>query len=412
MRRAALLAGALALSACAGLTPRAAPRVTTGLDALEAGGFAPLKGKRVGVITNRTGADARGTSIVDLLAAAPGVDLAAVFTPEHGLFAANEADRIGNGTVRAAGREIPLISLYGGGAAGMRPKAADLSKLDALVFDIQDAGARFYTYFATMAMSLEAAKDAGVEFVVLDRPNPVGGEIVEGPLPDEPGLVGAAPTAYLPLATRHGLTAGEAALLHNAAVKHPRLTVVPMRGWTRSMWYDQTGLPWIPPSPNMPDLASAILYSGVSNLEFSNVSVGRGTPAPLRWVGAPWLDAEGLARTLNASGLPGVRFSARTFTPTKSEYAGRACPGVLMTVTDRNAARPLRVFAHLAAALRDRHPREFDLRWSDARKLIGTAAFKELYDRGAGPGEFERLFDAGAAAFAESRRPYLLYGDR
>lgn len=410
--RALTLAAALALAACAGARPRPAPRVMSGLDVLEAEGYAPLTGKRVGVITNRTGADARGESIVDLLAAAPGVTLAAVFTPEHGLFAANEADRIGNGTVRAGGREIPLISLYGGGAAGMRPKPGDLSGLDALVFDIQDAGARFYTYFATMAMALEAAKAAGVEFVVLDRPNPVGGATVEGPLPDEPGLVGAAPTAYLPLATRHGLTAGEAARLHNAEVKHPRLTVVTMRGWTRSLWYDQTGLPWIAPSPNMPDLASAILYSGVSNLEFANLSVGRGTPAPFGWIGAPWLDAASLVQTLNDAGLPGIRFSTQTYTPSKSEYAGKICPGVRMTVTDRDAVRPLRVFAHLVTALRDRHPKEFDLRWSDSRKLIGLAAFKEMYDRGAGAAEFERRFDADAAAFEKAREPYLLYRDR
>ena len=411
--RALTLAAALALAACAGARPRPAPRarVMSGLDVLEAEGFAPLKGKRVGVITNRTGVDARGRSIVDLLASAPGVTLAAVFTPEHGLFAANEADRIGNGTVRASGREIPLISLYGGGAAGMRPKAADLSRLDALVFDIQDAGARFYTYPATMAMALEAAKGAGIEFFVLDRPNPIGGAVVEGPAVDEAGLTGSEPVAYLPVVTRHGMTVGELALLHNAEVRHPRLTVVAMRGWERSLWYDQTGLPWIAPSPNLPDLASATLYSGVSNLEFTNLSVGRGTPAPFGWIGAPWLDADALAKTLNDAGLTGVRFSTQTWTPSKSEYAGRSCPGVRMTVTDRDAARPLSVFAHLVTALRDRHPKEFDLRWSDSRKLIGLAAFKELYDRGAGAAELERRFDADAAAFKTARAPYLLYPD-
>lgn len=414
MRKALALAGVLALTACAGASRRArssAPRVMSGLDALEAEGFAPLKGKRVGVITNRTGVDARGRSVVDLLGAAPGVTLAAVFTPEHGFAAASEADRISSGTMRVAGRPVPLISLYGGGARGMRPRQEDLKGLDALVFDIQDVGARFYTYFATMSMALEEAKTAGVEFVVLDRPNPIGGTRVEGPLPDEPGLVGASEVAYLPLATRHGLTVGEAALLHNATVGHPRLTVVRMRGWKRTMWYDQTGLPWIAPSPNMPDLAAAALYPGVSNLEFTNLSVGRGTPTPFGWIGAPWLDAEAVARDMNAARLPGVEFSTETRTPSKSEYAGRAVPGLRITVTDRDALRPLRVFAHLAVALRDRNGKDFDLRWKASRKLIGLKEFKELYDRGARPEEFEALFDRDAAAFEKARAPFLLYDD-
>jgi uncharacterized protein YbbC (DUF1343 family) len=413
MRKILALAAAAAVSACAGPRPRpAAARVMSGLDVLEAEGFAPLKGLRVGVITNRTGADARGRPIADVLAAAPGLTLAAVFTPEHGFAAASESDQISSDKIRVAGREVPLYSLYAGGAAGMRPRPAQLAGLDALVFDIQDAGARFYTYPATMAMALEAAKEAGIAFFVLDRPNPIGGALVEGPLPDEVGLVGFEPTAYLPVVTRHGLTVGELALLHNAAVRHPRLTVVKMKGWKRSMWYDQTGLPWIPPSPNMPDLAAAALYPGVAGLEFTNVSVGRGTPTPFGWIGAPWLDAETLARVMNASLLEGVEFSAETRTPTKSEYAGQACPGLRITVADRDAARPLRVFARLAVALRDLHPKEFDLRWNASRKLIGRKAFKELYDRGAGAAEIESLFDSDAAAFETGRAPYLLYGDK
>ncbi len=411
MKRALLLAAACALSACSGARPRPAGRVMTGLDVLEAQGFAPLKGKRVGVITNRTGADSRGRPIVELLAGATGVTLAAVFTPEHGLYAAAESDTIGNSTIRIGGRTIPLISLYGGGAAGMRPKPADLAGLDALLFDIQDAGARFYTYPATMSMALEAAKDAGIEFLVLDRPNPIGGALVEGPLADDVGLVGYEPTAYLPVVTRHGMTVGELALLHNAAVKHPRLTVVKMRGWKRSMWYDETGLPWIPPSPNMPDLASATLYPGISNLEFTNLSVGRGTRSPFGWIGAPWLDARGLAQVMNAALLEGVEFSAETRTPSKDKYAGRSIPGLRIKVTDREAARPLRVFARLVVALRERHPKDFDLHWNASRKLIGRKEFKELYDRGADAAELERLFDQDSAEFRKTRAPYLLYGE-
>ncbi|MFI5363080.1 MAG: exo-beta-N-acetylmuramidase NamZ domain-containing protein [Elusimicrobiota bacterium] len=412
MRRALAAAFVLALAACAGAPPRPA-RVQTGLDVLEASGFARLKGKRVGVVTNRTGADANGASIVDLLAAAPGVTLAAVFTPEHGFGAASEAAKIASATIRAGGRELPLYSLYGGGAAGMRPQPDQLAGLDALVFDIQDAGARFYTYPATMAMALEAAKEAGIDFVVLDRPNPIGGELVEGPKADDVGLTGFEPTSYLPVVTRHGLTVGELALLHNATVKHPRLTVIKMRGWKRRMWYDETGLPWIAPSPNMPDLAAAGLYPGVASLEFTNLSVGRGTPTPFGWIGAPWLDdAKGLAQVLNASLLEGIEFSAETRTPTKDKYAGQSIPGIRIVVTNRATARPLRAFARLVVALRDRHPQEFDLKWNASRKLIGRKAFKELYDRGADAAEIERLFDQDAAEFEKARAPNLLYGEQ
>ena len=412
MRKALGFAGLIALAACSGV-PRGAARarVLTGLDVWEEQGFAPLNGKKVGVITNRTGVDARGRSVVELLAGAPGVTLAAVFTPEHGFGAASEAGKISSGTISAGGRDIPLYSLYAGGAAGMRPQPAQLEGLDALVFDIQDAGARFYTYPATMAMALEAAKEAGVEFVVLDRPDPIGGDVVEGPAADEAGLIGSEPVAYLPVVTRHGMTVAELALLHNSEVKHPKLTVVKMRGWRRSLWYDQTGLPWVPPSPNMPDLASAGLYPGVASLEFTNLSVGRGTPTPFGWVGAPWLDAVGLARKMTAAHLEGVSFSVETRTPSKDKYVSQAIPGVRIVVTDRAAARPLKIFARLVAALRDRHPKDFDLHWTASRKLIGSKAFKELYDRGAGAAEIEALFERDAAEFEKARAPFLLYGD-
>jgi len=411
-RRAALCAAALLLSACAGPGQRGARSpVMTGLDVLEADGFRLLRGKRVGVITNRTGVDARGRSTVDLLGAARGVTLAAVFGPEHGYSATSEADRISSDRVRVGGREVPLYSLYAGGAEGMRPLPDQLQGLDALVFDIQDVGARFYTYLATMAMSLEAAKKAGIEFIVLDRPNPIGGRIVEGALVDEPGLQGVDPTAYLSVATRHGLTAGEIALLHNAAVRHPRLTVVKMRGWKRSLWYDQTGLPWVPPSPNMPDLAAATLYPGVAGLELANLSVGRGTPTPFGWIGAPWLDAVGLTRKMNAALLDGVEFSAEMRTPDKSVYAGQACPGVRITVTNRDSLRSLKLFAHLAVALRDLHPQEFKLRWEHSRRLIARHRFLELYEGGATALEIIQLLDADAGRFARERRPYLLYDD-
>jgi len=411
MRRLALLSAAL-LAACAGAPRGARPKVLTGLDVLEAGGFRALKGKRVGVITNSTGVDQRRRSIVDLLVAAPRVKLSAVFSSEHGFSATSEGSVIVSGRLQIAGRTLPLYSLYSGGVEGMRPTAQELEGLDALVFDIQDVGVRFYTYLATMNMALEAAKKAGIDFYVLDRPNPIGGRVVEGPRVDEPGLPGRDPVAYMDVPTRHGLTAGEMALLHDAEIGHAKLHVVPMKGWTRGMWFDDTGLPWTPPSPNMPDLAAATLYPGVSSLEFTNLSVGRGTATPFGWIGAPWLDSEALLQRLNAATLEGVEFSAETRWPTKDIYANQSCPGIRIKVVDRETARPLRVFAELVTALRDLHPNEFKLRWEHTRRLVGRRRFRELYESGAPAAEFARMFDEDAARFAEWRKPYLLYPDK
>jgi uncharacterized protein YbbC (DUF1343 family) len=419
MRPAWGLAAALAAAACAAPRPApAAPAVLTGLDVLEAQGFAPLKGKRVGVITNRTGIDARGRSIVDLLAEAPGVDLVVAFAPEHGLTGAVERGlRIASATVHAGGRDIPVDSFFGGNTAKMRPRPDQLRGLDALVFDMQDVGARFYTYATTMAMALEETKKAGVEFIVLDRPNPIGGVDVQGPTPDVPGLTYKSSVSYLPVPTRHGLTMGELARLHNDFVRHPRLTVVPMRGWRRAMWFDETGLPWVAPSPNIPDLAAATLYPGLGNFDESNVSVGRGTPHPFGWIGAPWLNAEALARRLNAAGLAGVRVSVQDETPTKSVYEGKLCHGIRIEVTDRRAVRPLTVFAHVVAGLRDLHPKEFDLKWADPKRmgdmrtLLGLSAFQTLYDSGATAEALAAAVDPSPEEFAARRRPFLLYAE-
>ncbi len=407
----------LALAAAAALAACAAPRpnpvgVRTGLDVLEAEHFKPLRGLRVGVITNATGVDRAGRSVVDLLAAAPGVRLAAVFSPEHGFAAAREADSVASDRLTVAGRVIPLYSLYRGGAEGMRPTPEQLQGLDALVFDIQDVGVRFYTYAATMTMSMEAAKAAGLKFFVLDRPDPIGGDTVEGPIMDVPRLAGVDPVAYLPVSTRHGMTIGELAEFADARVGLEGLRVIKMRGWRRDLWFDQTGLPWVRPSPNMPDLAAAALYPGVGDLEFTNLSVGRGTPTPFGWIGAPWIDAQALADRLNAVPLEGVRFEPSTQTPTKDAYAGLAVPGVRLIVTDRRALRPLRVFTALVTALRDLYPDDFKLRWERSRRLIGLEEFRELYETGAASADIAARFDEDAARFREQRRPYLLYPER
>ncbi|OGS37348.1 MAG: hypothetical protein A2506_13255 [Elusimicrobia bacterium RIFOXYD12_FULL_66_9] len=403
------LAALLLLGACAAPAPKPRPsEVLTGLDVLEADAFAPLRGKKVGVISNRTGVDRKGRSIVDILAEAPGVDLLSVFSPEHGFFASSESENIGRGEVTAGGRRIPVISLYSGGIKGMRPKAEDLGRLDVLIFDIQDIGARFYTYLATMGMALEESKKAGIEFMVLDRPNPIRGDVVEGPILEDPTLRFVTPTAYFQVPVRHGLTAGEMALFHNKTVGHTRLTVVKMRGWRRDLWQDQTGLIWVPPSPNMPNVDAASLYPGIGIFEASNLSVGRGTPHPFRWIGAPWLKADELVERLEGR-LDGVRFEADDRTPTKSVFAGQPCRGVRMTVTDRDVMRPLAVFRHIALALRDIHPDNFAWRWDEAKRMVGVEEFRRLWESGAGDAAFLNLFDKGPRDFASSRKGVLLY---
>jgi uncharacterized protein YbbC (DUF1343 family) len=336
------------------------------------------------------------------------VTLAKLFSPEHGFTGMSEEHSVSSTTLLVKGREIPIISLYSGGIKGMRPQPADLKDLDALVFDIQDIGARFYTYLATMGMALEEAAKAGVPFIVLDRPNPITGRLMEGPILEDLSLRQVTPTAYFPVPVRHGLTAGETALLHNREVNHPALSVVKMLGWERSMWFDETGLAWTPPSPNMPDLGAATLYPGVACFEAANISVGRGTPYPFRWIGAPWLKSGEVLKRLKAAKPAGVSFALQAYTPTKSVFAGTRCEGIMMTITDRNKLRPLEVFALLAAALRDLNP-EFAFRWDEAKRMVGTDSFKELYESKAPAHKLIKLFDTGPKAFKSQRRAFLLY---
>ncbi|MDE2237906.1 MAG: DUF1343 domain-containing protein, partial [Elusimicrobia bacterium] len=400
MRR-RLLGPALILSAALSAAAPAAARVLTGLDVLEAGGFSQLRGKRVGLITNQTGVDGSGRSNVSLLSSAPGVTLAALFSPEHGFKGSAEAARISSGRLRLSdGRAIPLYSLYG---STLAPTARMLAGLDVLVFDIQDVGARFYTYATTMGLALHAAERAGLPFYVLDRPNPIGGRLVEGPTLDA-GLRGF--IAYDDVPVRHGLTMGELAGLQGRGLRPGILRVVAMQGWRRGMWFDQTGLPWVRPSPNMPDLASATLYPGIGCLEFSNLSVGRGTPRPFLWIGAPWLKTRALLGALGRRPLPGVRFRALDFTPSKPPYAGRHCRGLAIDILDRRLLRPLDVFAALACALRDTQPR-FKLRWPRTRYLVGSERFFALYRSGAGPRAIMAYFHARARSFQRRRRALL-----
>src|SRR5262249_3715696 len=277
-----------------------AGRVQTGLDVLEMQKFAPLKGKRIGLITNHTGVDANGKTTIDLLSRAPGVTLLALFSPEHGL-AGRLDDKVVSSKDPATG--LPIYSLYG---ETRRPTDEMLKDIDALVFDIQDAGVRFYTYTTTMGYCMEAAAKKGIAFYVLDRPNPIGGEIVEGPMLDDNKRDFV---AYFPLPVRYGLTIGELAQLYNAENHiNADLHVVQMKNWHRNYFFESTGIRWIPPSPNLRTTKGAILYPGLEILQNAGVSVGRGTEAPFEIFGAPWMNGEEVASALNAKHLQGVRF--------------------------------------------------------------------------------------------------------
>ncbi|MGE0043051.1 MAG: serine hydrolase [Vicinamibacterales bacterium] len=385
---------------------RPAPRPSTepvlaGVDVLARDGFRVLAGKRVGLLTNHTGVTASGQSTIDLLASAPEVRLVSLFSPEHGIRGEVDAD-VPSGRDERTG--LPVHSLYG---ETRRPTAGMLAGLDAVVIDLQSAGARFYTYTTTVAYVLEAAAAAGIEVVVLDRPDPIGGWQIEGPAAERAGPEEF--IAYLPgMPVRHGLTLGEFARLVNAERGiGARLSVVPMEHWRRDAWFDETGLTWIGPSPNLRTLTQAALYPGVATIEYANVSVGRGTDRPFEVVGAPWMDGRRVAAALNARGLPGVRFYPVRFRPDASRYAGEWCGGVSLIVTDRNALRPVRMGLELAAALWQVHGDTFDA--ATTARLLGSQADLDRVRAGEDPA---RVADGWAGAEARWRRvraPYLLY---
>ncbi len=379
--------------------PAAVPPVWTGVDVLREEGFRRLAGQRVGLLTNRTGRARDGVPTIDLLAEAPGVELVALFSPEHGIRGAL------NGPVpssRDARTGLPVHSLYG---ETRRPTEAMLRDIDTVVVDLQDAGARFYTYATTLAYLLEAAARHGPRVVVLDRPNPIGGIAVEGPRLDAASL---GFTGYFPAPVRHGLTLSELARLFNGEREiGAALEVVPMRGWTRAHWFDETGLAWVDPSPNLRNLHQALLYPGIGAIEGANLSVGRGTDSPFEQIGAPWIDGPALARELNRAGLRGLRVYPVAFTPDSSRFAGELCHGVFFIVTDREALRPVRVGLEVAAALHRLHGDAFEL---DAlARLFGSRAMLARIRAGAPSWEIAAGWDDGAAAWRRLSAPYLLY---
>jgi uncharacterized protein YbbC (DUF1343 family)/CubicO group peptidase (beta-lactamase class C family) len=373
------------------------PDVNDGIDHLEAERYASLRGMRVGLITNHTGIDRAWNPSIDMLRSAPGVTLVALFSPEHGIRGAAD-EKVGDSTEPVSG--LPLYSLY---ADTRKPKPAQLAGVDALVFDIQDVGTRFYTYIATMGLAMEAAAAAHVKFIVLDRVNPIGGVLVEGPLlhGDE------AFTAWHSLPIRHGMTVGELARMFNEE-RHigADLTVIPLQRWRRELWMDEAGLPWINTSPNMRSLTEAALYPGVGIIE-SAVSVGRGTETPFEVVGAPYVDGAALARELTALSLPGIRFEAEHFTPASSLFAKQSCGGVRMSITDRKTLRPVATGIAIALVLHRLYPAQFAL--DKIAPLLRDPATLEAIRADKPLTEIVAMWRDDEAAFAARRAKYLLY---
>lgn len=374
------------------------PTVLNGIDVLARRKFADLKGLRVGLITNHTGIDATRRSTIDLLAAAPEVRLKKLFSPEHGIRGELDQEKIGDGRDKKTG--LPVLSLYGERKA---PTAEQLADLDALVFDVQDIGCRFYTYIGTMRLCMEAAAKAKKAFFVLDRVNPIGGLGVEGPaVVDE-----EKPTATHAIPLRHGMTAGELAMMLNAERSLGcDLRVIPVEGWRRDLLHDHTGLPWINPSPNMRGLNAALLYPGIGLLEFS-VSVGRGTDTPFEVLGAPYVDDLRVSYELNKLGLPGVQFTPVRFTPTASVFKGEACGGVRIAITDRAMLRPVDVGVAVVCTLQRLHPQAFKL------ELVNTLLNHEASLKQIREGEsWTKVVQAWAsetAAFERRREGFLRY---
>jgi uncharacterized protein YbbC (DUF1343 family) len=425
----------LALAGCAGPEKPAAPqpaavvKVKPGVEVFLEKHLDLVKGKRVGLITNPTGTDAALRSTIDLFRAAPGIDLVALYGPEHGV----------RGNAQAGEYvpyyydekfKLPVFSLYGQSfkpdpgmiknideymrsfdtkETGKVPEAGMVKGIDVLVFDIQDVGTRVYTYIATMAYAMQAAAEAGIDFIVLDRPAPVNGVDMEGAILEYPEF--SSFVGLFPIPLRFGMTAGELAKLFNDKfLAHTaKLTVIPMEGWKRTMWFDETGLPWVIPSPNMPTLDTATVYPGLVAIEGTNMSEGRGTTRPFEQFGAPWIDANELAARLNALALPGVRFREAWFTPWFSKFQGELCGGCQVHVTDRAAFRSVAAVLHVVKTVRAMYPDKFAFHADYFDKVMGTASMRKALEAGSDVATILGNIQPGLDAFASLRKAYLLY---
>jgi uncharacterized protein YbbC (DUF1343 family) len=385
-------------------TKAAAPAVRPGIEVFLADVPASLKGKRVGLITNHSAID-RGRNLdIDLIARHRDLQLVALFAPEHGI----RGDAPAGETIvdeKDAKTGVPVYSLYMSEDRG--PTQEMLKDVDVIVYDLQEVGGRTWTYVSTMALSMEAAKRKGTPFVVLDRPNPIGGEIVEGALldPKFKSFVG-----WYPIPARHGMTVGELATLFNQKYGiGANLIVIRTANWRRSQWQDQTGLPWTNPSPNLRSLAALMSYPGSVYFEGTNLTEGRGTDRPFEQIGAAWLNAPEVARVLNARGLPGVHLEPVTLEvePTAAKFKGQTIPGIRFVITDRQAYRPVRTSLLLIDEIRRQHPNDFA--WSRTiDRLTGSDKVRLAVEAGTLPSLLDE-WDREAAEFAESRKPYLLY---
>ncbi len=368
-----------------------------------------IEGKRVGLITNPTGVDQELNSIVDLLHNDPEVELTALYGPEHGVRGSAQAgEYVEFYTDEKTG--LPVYSLYG---ATKKPTPEMLENVDVLLFDIQDVGTRFYTYIYTMAYAMEAAKENNIPFIVLDRPNPLGGTEVEGPVLETPykSFVG---NYEIPL--RHGMTVGELAKLFNEEFKiGADLTVVKMKGWKRDMLYDETGLQFVMPSPNMPTLDTALVYPGAALIEGTNVSEGRGTTKPFELIGAPFINADNLAQQLNSLNMKGVSFRAASFTPSISKHAGILSHGIQIHITDPDEFEPVKTGLHIVKSIHDLYPEDFAFRAEDSRgisffdQLIGNGWVREAIEEGKSVEWIESQWKDELKDFTKVRKDYLMY---
>lgn len=399
----------------------AAERVKPGITILLGDSMELIRGKKIGLLTNQTGVNEKGDSDIDLLrndrAKKANVNLTVLFSPEHGIRGTEDREGISNSVDQKTG--LPIISLYGAGTTA--PPDSELKKIDALVFDLQDIGTRTWTYVGAMIYSMRAAARTGKMIIVLDRPNPITGFYVEGPLLDSalanpedpaPGRPGQAYALY-PTPLRHGMTIGEMALMFNDMLGiKANLKVVPMRSWRRELWFDRTGLPWVRPSPNMPSLQSAMLYPGLVAFEGTNLSVGRGTTTAFQIVGAPWLKAKEVVAMLRARDIRGVRFIAEEYTPqnpTDNKFGNQRIPGIRILVTNRNSMQPSRVGAALLWAIAKTSPNDLKVNARTFDLRFGAARIREALMRGEDPDavidrEYRAVYD-----FREKTRRFLLY---
>jgi uncharacterized protein YbbC (DUF1343 family) len=382
--------------------------VKTGIDVLEAHAFRELhpdihKPIRIGLVTNQTAIDSTRQRTSDILAHAPGIQLAAIFSPEHGIAGKLDTTDIQNSRDAATG--APVYSVYGEGDTSRRPSSEAMASVDVLVYDIQDIGVRFYTYESTLGYFLEAAAKTGKEIIVLDRPNPINGAFVQGPVADP---ARESFVDYWQTPVRHGMTIGELATMFNSE-RHidAKLTVVPMERWMRGDWFDSTGKLWINPSPNMRSLNEAVLYPGIGMIEGTNISVGRGTDTPFEVVGAPWIDPVMLTQYLNARDLDGVRFIPVDFTPASSNYANEKCGGVSIIVTDRNAVDAPELGAEIVSALQKLYPGQYKIARLDSL-MVSKSSFDAIAS-GEDPRRVAEDWQESIGKFEAIRTKYLLY---